>query len=252
MTQLPTFYKNIVVNWTKVKPINLTTKDQIKQECLWVNSLILSDNKPLYYKTCLKNNLLFINDILKENGDFKSLEQVNYEFNVNLNFIDYLRIRQCIPNIWKKILNNNLKEDKTTDIHFNKLKRYNTLKCSTIYWLTIPLKHNITIEPNSHQYWRNLYKLDTLSDYLQLCFSCIRITFIQALQYKIINRIYNCNAWLHKLKIVENPKCRFCDEIENIEPFFLTAKKQKNTGGPLRTGGIDLIWLQSITWMNKQ
>jgi hypothetical protein len=176
---------------------------------------------------------------LKENCEFKSLEQINYEFKVNLNFLEYLRIRQCLPHTWKQILNNDLKEDLTTDILFNKMKRYKTLKCTTIYWLTIALKHNIATEPNSHLYWKNLYKINSITDYLLVCFSSIRVTFTQALQYKIINRIYNCNAWLHKLKIVEKPNCRFCEEIETIEHFFSNCQKTKE------------YWTAIKNWWNR-
>jgi hypothetical protein len=108
-------------------------------------STILLYQKTNLFITCLKNNLYYVKDILAPDDSFKSLDLLNQEFNVNLNFLDYLRIRQCIPHTWKQILHNKIVEDKTTDILFNKMKRYKTLKCNTIYWLIMANTHNTTI-----------------------------------------------------------------------------------------------------------
>ena len=69
------------------------------------------------------------------------------------------------------------------------MKRYNTLKCNTIYWLILPLNHDLNTVPKSHKYWAEKYELEILDKYLELAFTSIRITFIQALQYKIINKV---------------------------------------------------------------
>ena len=183
---LPHFYSKLIINWVNIKCKDVTTKEQIKNESLWLNNLITSNGKSLYSPRLIRNKLLYINDICKRDGSYKDISQLNTEFNVNINFLEYLRIRQCIPYPWKQILNNAKVEDKTTDIHFNKMKRYNTLKCKTIYWLSLPNKHDISSLPNSHKYWMDKYKLDNISNYLTAAFTCIRITSIQALKYKII------------------------------------------------------------------
>ena len=71
------------------------------------------------------------------------------------------------------------------------------------------------------------YKIDTMSKYLQIPFSSIRITSMQAIQYKIVNRIFNCNHWLAKLKIINSPQCRFCKDNETIEHYFYECEKTK-------------------------
>ena len=219
------FYKNIIVNWTKIKCKTLTTKEQIFNECLWLNNLITINGKTLYSQSSLRNNLLLIKNLYTIEGNFKTSEQINLEFNLNYTFLDLLRIRQSIPHHWKQILNNNIREDKTTDILYNKMKRYKTLKCKTIYWQLLPLKHAMNVTPNSHKYWCEKYKIEKFSQYLENAFTCIRITFMQALQYKIINKIFNCNYWLTKIKILTNANCRFCNKIETIEHYFYECNK---------------------------
>jgi hypothetical protein len=217
---LDKFYKTIIDNWTKIKSKVLTTKNQIGNECIWLNNLITANDKPLYSAISLRNNLHYIKDLYTTEGNFKSLDQLNNDFNLNLNFLDILRIRQCIPHKWKEILNNNQIEDKTTDIEYNKMRRYKTMKCKMVYWHLLPLMHDTISIPNSHKYWCEKYKIKKLSVYLEIAFSCIRITYIQAIQYKIINRIFNCNYWLTKIKILNNENCRFCDKAETIEHYF--------------------------------
>jgi hypothetical protein len=119
------------------------------------------------------------------------------------------------------------------------MRNYNTLKCKIIYWYLLPLKHDLKSIPNSHKYWCDKYKIDNLSSYLELTFTSIRITFIQAIQYKIINKIFNCNYWLTKIKISNNPNCRFCDKVETIEHYFYECEKTSD------------FWILFKTWWNN-
>jgi hypothetical protein len=48
----------------------------------------------------------------------------------------------------------------------------------------------------------------------------------------------NCNYWLHKIKIIDSPVCRFCKEIETIEHFFFHCKVTNE------------FWSAFLTWWN--
>jgi hypothetical protein len=58
---------------------------------------------------------------------------------------------------------------------------------------------------------------------------------MQALQYKIINKIFNCNYWLTKIKILTNANCRFCNKIETIEHYFYECNKTLDFWNILKT-----------------
>ena len=49
---------------THFTPILKLNKDDIKKQMIWNNSLLRSENKPLYYKECVKNGIYRIEDIL--------------------------------------------------------------------------------------------------------------------------------------------------------------------------------------------
>jgi hypothetical protein len=239
---LSQFYKDIILTWTKIKEKHIpTTIEQIKNESIWLNKFIEVKNNTLYCKKSIKQNILYINDLLNPDNSMKSLIDINREFQSSWNFLDYLRIRQSIPTTWKQILNKQLKENKTTDILYKKFKRYNTLKSTDCYWQLLNNKHDMTVTPNSLNYWQTKYNIDsdTFSKHLALPNKCIRDTRTQSLQYKIIHKILNTNYWLHKLKIVNSPKCRFCEQDETIEHFLYQCSKTK------------AFWKSITNWWNR-
>ena len=69
-----------------------------------------------------------------------------------------------------------------------------------------------------------------------LLYRVSRLTILQSLQYKILNKILNCNYWLYKTKIKDSPKCRYCTEEETIEHFFFVCAKTKD------------FWYGFLTW----
>ena len=48
-------------------------------------------------------------------------------------------------------------------------------------------------------------------------FKITRETYLQSFQYKILNRITNCNDKFYKWKIKPNYKCHECGEVDSIE-----------------------------------
>ena len=48
----------------------------------------------------------------------------------------------------------------------------------------------------------------------------------------------NCNYWLHKIRIIDTPKCRFCEDVETIEHYFYECKLTYE------------FWSAFLTWWN--
>jgi hypothetical protein len=69
-----------------------------------------------------------------------------------------------------------------------------------------------------------------------LPYKVTRLTTLQALQYKILHKIINVNYWLHKLKILDSPICRYCTKEETIEHFFFYCAITKQ------------FWYAFLTW----
>jgi hypothetical protein len=43
-----------------------------------------------------------------------------------------------------------------------------------------------------------------------------------------MHKILNTNYWLHKVKIIDSPKCRFCKENETIEHYIYLCENTKS------------------------
>ena len=61
--------------------------------------------------------------------------------------------------------------------------------------------------------------------------------YLQSYQYKILNRILNCNERLYKWKIKMGPECDSCGMIDTIEHCLFYCKKSKE------------IWVALQSWM---
>ena len=235
---LPSFYKNILINWAEVnKSTSYQTKETIRNECLWLNQEILVKNKPLYCEQGLRNNVYLISDILDNENIFMSHIDINRKHGTRYTFLDILRLRLTIPHDWRKILSNEIIENVTDEGLFKKLKKLEKLKTNDIYWIILNNNHDCETAPNAQTYWQRNYNIDdeTIKKIYRLPYICTKRTMLQALQYKITYKIINCNYWLHKIKIIDNPKCRFCQEEDKIEHFFYSCENTKNFWHAFRT-----------------
>ena len=68
-------------------------------------------NKPVYWKRWVDAEVLYIYDILKNDGNFLSSTEFCQRFNVRSNFLDYFSIVNAIPKSWTKTLKETFKKD---------------------------------------------------------------------------------------------------------------------------------------------
>jgi exonuclease III len=238
---LPDFYKEIILTWRKVNNMARTDNiEQIKNECLWLNEKITAKNIPLYCGISLQKGIKYITDLLSPDGSFLDHTEINRKFNTNWTFLDLLRVRMTIPNEWRKILLSDQEENLEPDLIYNKLHKLKLLKTKDLYVLLLEIEHDCNSITNSQLYWQNKYKLDedTMKSVYTLPYRASKLTTLQSLQYKILNKILNCNHWLYKIKIKELPTCRFCTEDETIEHFFFGCAVTKQ------------FWHAFQTWWN--
>jgi hypothetical protein len=238
---LPSFYKEIVLNWTEVnKQTNYLTKETIKKEGIWLNKEITVRNLPLYSEHAVSKNIMFIEDILNENNDFMNYQELNRKYQSRLTFLDVLKIRMTVPHKWKNILTDKDMENYEDEALYNKLHRLKTLKTKDIYWMILEESHDCKKTSNTILNWQERYDYDNdkFEKVFKLPYLATRRTDLQALQYKVIYRIINCNYWLHKICIVNSPQCRFCEEVETIDHFFFDCKITKQ------------FWRAFQTWWN--
>ena len=86
-------------------------------------------------------------------------------------------------------------------------------------------------EPTAIEKWINSYPFlekQDWNDIYKIAFNIIKEPYLQSFQYKILNRISNCNDILYKWKIKESPICDYCTEIDTIEHHFFFCRKSSD------------------------
>jgi hypothetical protein len=236
---LPTFYKEIILNWNTItSKIEVNTNVKILGECLWLNDKIKVNNKPLYCQHSMNKGILYITDIVDNEGILMNHLAINDKFRSNWTFLDLLKVRLTIPNLWKKNLVKEVPEHTEIDLLYNRINKLNTLKTKHLYAVLIEREHDCTSPTNSQTYWQTKYKIsdETMKLTYMLPYKVTRLTTLQALQYKILNKIINVNYWLYKIKILDSPICRYCTKEETIEHFFFVCAITKQ------------FWYAFLTW----
>ena len=110
----------------------------VRKEMLWFNENIIMKKKPIFHRNRNKKGIKFINDIVDENGEFLTLEQININHEFQPNFLDYLQIRSAILYSWKQILNSrrniSLRNITLKFCRNGKFKLIEAMQCKDIYW----------------------------------------------------------------------------------------------------------------------
>ena len=77
--KLPSFYKEIIIEFNKckkIKDINKQNKNDILQQPIWNNTLVNNNGKTLFFKDWIKGGILYIKDLYNNNGTFKNLNDL--------------------------------------------------------------------------------------------------------------------------------------------------------------------------------
>ena len=59
---------------------------------------------PIFYRKWYDQGIKYINDIINENSEFLTPDQINEKFGFKPNFLENLQIRSAIPYQWKQIV----------------------------------------------------------------------------------------------------------------------------------------------------
>ena len=96
--------------WCEFSFTNPTTKVQIKNQGLWLNSFIRIDNKPILNVAAMHQEVRKVNDIVNRSSNFLSYSVINERSNGTISFLQYYGICDNFNVIWKCILRSNCPE----------------------------------------------------------------------------------------------------------------------------------------------
>ena len=92
---LPSFYKDILEFFNELK--TLYNYDRGQEMILFNNKEILVGGKPIFIGEWLNNNILFIQDLPNNNGQFMSYQEFKNKFACKTNFLQFYQVLSAIP-----------------------------------------------------------------------------------------------------------------------------------------------------------
>ena len=224
------FWKDVLYSWWLIQQKQIPGSiNELIRTNIWHNNKITVDHKPIFYEHYIKNGVIFIQDLIDEQGQFLTLEMFRNKYNLCSHFLEYASLVKAVKKyIYDTLSITNIQNVIITNPIFPfKLQlflittkgckeMYNILNKSTII-PTAQTKYSNLGYMLSAQEWRNVYKIP---------FQCLKDPTLLWFQYRILHRIITTNTFLYKIKYIESNICDLChSQPETLEHLFFDCPK---------------------------
>ena len=230
------FHTQMLASWYKL--IGTEPKDQadIANQFIVSNQYVKINDKPINDKS-LHN--IKLKHLCGEDGKIIGINQLNFLSGTTISQMQFNAIISAIPTKWKSIMtkhrrpiiNNNIPiSNSTPNENENELiiKLYNKNKHITL--ITNKDIYNTLItqmiqNPTAENKWYDLYPALEHLNWTVIYILPNKISnepYLQTFQYKVLNRIVNCNERLFKFKKSEN--CLNCNQVDTIEHHLVSCE----------------------------
>ena len=184
----------------------------------------------------MEKGIVFIKDLLKEDGSYLSFEEFKGKFSCKTNFIQYFQIISAIPDRLRlkarqiESVNKQFFTSNDHFFHFNRNFTFNLDKAKSrdFYNLFVDKTHNggqtgpkrwsETLSLNG-EHWAKIFKTTQ-----KLC----KETKLKEFQFKFIHRIVVTKRELFKYGIKTDDECCFCGERDSIDHTFIHCSFTKS------------------------
>ena len=120
MNHLPSFYREVLKQWQSTKQA-FQNDTSPHDEIIWNNRDIKIEGKTRFYKDWFEKNILRIEDLLQNDGNFLSFNQFSEKFHLETPFTLYFGLINSIPTKWKLAMKRTPRQKSEND---NKKKHY--------------------------------------------------------------------------------------------------------------------------------
>ena len=214
------FLNDIFTAWCKYNSKNAILC--YRNEIIWNNSLITSDNKTITYTNWLNNGIKFIKDLYDDEGKkFYSFGRLKDLYNLpSGDFLKYFTLLNSIPNTWKS---NIALEHIDTPIAPTAISQIIKVKQSNSYVYKNFMKNKQHVEIRSQRKWIEQFGDENLDwkNIYTVSLTSTKDVKLQNFQYKHLMRIIPTNKFLLQCHIEESSLCDFCSaHVQTINHLF--------------------------------
>jgi len=198
---------------------------------LWNNRDITIENKSVFWKAWRDRNVLFVQDLLNNQGNYLSPQESSDKHNIKVNFLQYYQITSAIPAYLKSHasahmdLGDLISICENFDFQLSKDITLNLKKtlCKQFYKLFV---QENKIEPTAIKAWRkNCPEVaDNWVNCIQNYYKITRDNKLRQFYFKLLHRILVTNKELNRFGITDCVKCVMCGENDSIEHAFFDCQ----------------------------
>ena len=204
------------------------TQEFVLSSSIFHNPEIKVGGKPLWIKTWYQKGLLYVNDLLAENGNFYSQTDIERKYNIKTNFVQFQGMIQAV----KLYARRNYVENFTKKLEYPIIPNTIALftkskKGGKIFYIILNKNEE---KPTSQSKWENIYNIedDTWNTIYCSPFKLNIGTKLQWFQTKINHRILPTRKFLHTIKYIQNPNCHFCNQEETISHMLWSCQETQS------------------------
>ena len=240
------FWSEVMVAMAQYDNSVKTEIEDIGKHCIWYSNHTKFHNIEL--RSWKQRGMVYINDLLKENGEILSFEEAKSMYDFNGTILDYIGLVQSLPIEWR----NRQRKVKEANpiIHPNILNILSHKQGNKyIYNTLLYNKHK-----NARNNWELGWELELGQiDWVEVYKLNMKLTSVayQALQYKIWTRIVATNRLLYQMGITETSKCERCREsVDTIVHKFWACPAVKLFWTEVKIFLQNIGVIQSISMFN--
>ncbi|MCU7801313.1 MAG: hypothetical protein KZQ70_14570, partial [gamma proteobacterium symbiont of Lucinoma myriamae] len=212
------FWKDVISSFkVLIDKLSIEKEEHLLTSPIFHNKNFLIGHTGIFNKAMHNRGMVFVNDLVDEQGMFLSVTCFNEYSGLNLNFLQYHSIISCL-NAFKKKHTIEVKgkiKYPFVPFHLASLLKVNK-GCKVIYDI---LNQN-TDTPTGKNKWNETYQIDdkTWKNIYENPFQITKDTKLQWFQVQIDHKILVTNSFLNKIKLIDSASCTFCKtEIETIQ-----------------------------------
>lgn len=241
LTITSSFWKDVCLSWCQYNFSHVTAKSDVREQVIWWNSHIRSNNKPLWNERLFRLGLVQIKQLLTPADQFLTVSQFLAKFSSHLvTFLDYYQICQAIPYEWKRLLQTNIGDNFLVRFKADMILQYK----SVVNMVYQDLNWDIFRIAHRKSKWENKLNIEIpLESFINLVNAMYCITNnvkLRAFHYRMLIGTIVTNKQLATWKVKTDSKCSFChEEIEDVIHLFWECLEVRR------------IWNQVQFWLDE-
>ena len=222
------FWRDVFKAWKK-----LYYEDK-NRDCrkypIWNSFFVTNPNLLTWKKIFLERNVVYINDLLQNNGGFLSWKAFKDKYNININFLDFYSLLNSIPEGWRKQVKG---KDRLVNVENCTLNCILGKKkvCAYVYSQLIRRLCNECSNVRREKWEKVLGNQLEDSEWRKAFTSLFQATVcskLRSFQYEIVQRTLVTNKFLYLCRKLDSDKCTLCKRgSETIEHLFWECKVAK-------------------------